>query len=61
MTYLSGPLIDMNKVTTELAKAGIPDTVAGIKTTDLLGYGAIAVAGLLTFVLVRKFSKRKRR
>jgi len=60
MTF-EGTLIDMTKVSTELSKAGIPDTVLGVKTTDILGIGAVVAAGLVAFVIGRKFLKRKRK
>lgn len=49
-----------NQVVSGILDEGLPEEVAGIKTTDLIGYGAVAVTALLTFVIVKR-SKRKRK
>ena len=61
MTYLGSGLVDLNKVSAALTKAGLPDETFGIKTTTLLGWGAVATVGLVTFIAVRKFARRKRK
>jgi len=39
----------------------LPDKIGPLKTSDFIGYTAVAVTGLLAFVIVKRLKRRSKR
>jgi hypothetical protein len=44
-----------------LTRANMPDKLGPFKTTDVIGVSAVAAAGLLTFIIVKRARRKRRR